>query len=549
MQADSKQPDPLTTVKQEIERVDSGGVAVGVINAAADANIYMGGQRIVETRPDFLYTAVPPMIRRLLGREELVDALITRLAGGEALLAAHGLPGVGKTTLAVALAHHKGVLDHFSGGVLWGALGQTPDNAGVQAIWSGALLIPNFNELPPAQKLPRLSQAVSELRRPVLVILDDAWTLEAAQALQLGAPNITHLLTTRNWSLATRFAGASGTLPIPELAAEPSHALLEALAPGAWASDPSAAAALAGDAGGLPLALELLGGFLVAPERMLFPDLAQQAFAELADPAARLELAARRLGDLGGTQQTLAGTIRLSLDDLQATSPAAVEAFFALGAFAPKPARFERDAAIAVSGAGSTELALLAARSLLEIDEEAQLALHQVVADVARTEMAEEAAVAHRDHYLGLANENNEDWQAIEQIYAQIKFAWQQFADRDTPENNLAQFVWAMRIYQERRGLWEDKLSWAERALDGARKNEDQKTAASMLINIGYVYDALGEKQQALDKYNEALPLYRQVGDKGGEATTLNNIGGVYSALGEKQQALDKYNEALPLYR
>jgi hypothetical protein len=47
MQADSKQPDPLTTVKQEIERVDSGGVAVGVINAAADANIYMGGQRIV----------------------------------------------------------------------------------------------------------------------------------------------------------------------------------------------------------------------------------------------------------------------------------------------------------------------------------------------------------------------------------------------------------------------------------------------------------------------------------------------------------------------
>ena len=61
------------------------------------------------------------------------------------------------------------------------------------------------------------------------------------------------------------------------------------------------------------------------------------------------------------------------------------------------------------------------------------------------------------------------------------------------------------------------------------------------------VYDALGEKQKALDYYEQALPLYRQVGDRGGEATTLNNIGMVYSALGEKQKALDYYEQALPL--
>ena len=35
----------------------------------------------------------------------------------------------------------------------------------------------------------------------------------------------------------------------------------------------------------------------------------------------------------------------------------------------------------------------------------------------------------------------------------------------------------------------------------------------------------------------------------GGEATTLNNIGGVYSALGEKQRALEHYEQALPLRR
>ena len=35
----------------------------------------------------------------------------------------------------------------------------------------------------------------------------------------------------------------------------------------------------------------------------------------------------------------------------------------------------------------------------------------------------------------------------------------------------------------------------------------------------------LGEMQKALEKYNEALPLRRAVGDRSGEAITLNNIG------------------------
>ncbi len=64
---------------------------------------------------------------------------------------------------------------------------------------------------------------------------------------------------------------------------------------------------------------------------------------------------------------------------------------------------------------------------------------------------------------------------------------------------------------------------------------------------IGRVYDALGEKQQALDYYEQALPLWRAVGVRGGEARTLNNIGSVYNDLGEKQQALDYYEQSLPL--
>ncbi len=84
------------------------------------------------------------------------------------------------------------------------------------------------------------------------------------------------------------------------------------------------------------------------------------------------------------------------------------------------------------------------------------------------------------------------------------------------------------------------QLSQTAKALD--------KQALSALA-LGRIYSALGEKQQALESYNQALPLLRAVGDRGGEAVTLNNIGRVYDDLGEKQKALDYYNQALPLYR
>jgi tetratricopeptide (TPR) repeat protein len=65
-----------------------------------------------------------------------------------------------------------------------------------------------------------------------------------------------------------------------------------------------------------------------------------------------------------------------------------------------------------------------------------------------------------------------------------------------------------------------------------------------MLDHIGGIYYLLGEKQKALDFYNQELPLRRAVGDSNKEAKTLNNIGDVYDSLGEKQKALDFHNQA-----
>jgi CHAT domain-containing protein/tetratricopeptide (TPR) repeat protein len=88
-----------------------------------------------------------------------------------------------------------------------------------------------------------------------------------------------------------------------------------------------------------------------------------------------------------------------------------------------------------------------------------------------------------------------------------------------------------------------------KQALPLRRQVGDKAGEATTLSNIGSVYSNLGDKQQALNYYNQSLPLTRQVGDKAGEAITLNNIGLVYSNLGDNQQALNYYNQSLPLTR
>jgi len=86
-----------------------------------------------------------------------------------------------------------------------------------------------------------------------------------------------------------------------------------------------------------------------------------------------------------------------------------------------------------------------------------------------------------------------------------------------------------------------------EEALKLFRAVGDRGGEAGTLNNIGLVYSALGEKQKALEYYSQSLPRLRAVGDHG--AITLNNIGLVYSELGQKQKALEYYSQSLPLSR
>ena len=124
-----------------------------------------------------------------------------------------------------------------------------------------------------------------------------------------------------------------------------------------------------------------------------------------------------------------------------------------------------------------------------------------------------------------------------------MKWAWEAVQE----DEQMLELIWALRIYQKRRGLWPDYLAWAHRGLALTRKQEWRNDEGTLLNNIGSVYDSLGQRDKALEYYNKALPIREEVGDRGGLATTLNNIGSVYDSLGQRDKALEYYNKALPI--
>lgn len=92
----------------------------------------------------------------------------------------------------------------------------------------------------------------------------------------------------------------------------------------------------------------------------------------------------------------------------------------------------------------------------------------------------------------------------------------------------------------------------AKRASVGNASSKDLSQLAGVAVNfnnIGQIYSNLGQHEQALKLYQQALENYKKLSSKLGEAITINNIGQLYSNLGQYPKALEFLTQALALYK
>lgn len=72
--------------------------------------------------------------------------------------------------------------------------------------------------------------------------------------------------------------------------------------------------------------------------------------------------------------------------------------------------------------------------------------------------------------------------------------------------------------------------------------------AAEMQVNLGLTRRSMGANQDALDLMGQALIVFNELEDHKRSAMVLGNMGGVYVALGDKEQAAECYRDAADIF-
>jgi tetratricopeptide (TPR) repeat protein/transcriptional regulator with XRE-family HTH domain len=529
---------------------------------------------------------------RLIGRDPLLAQLKARLLAGETLVlsALQGLPGVGKTALALALAHDEEVRAHFADGLLWIGLGRTPQVQENLARW-GELLGISPGEAARLTTTPAWAQALRRAigSRRLLIVLDDVWSLEAVLACQVGGEGCAHLVTTRLPDLALQVAGESW-LAVPELPVEDGLTLLTQLAPQAVEAEPAAAHALVESVGGLPLALILMGKYLHREAYGGQPRRIRAALARLKESTERLRLAEPQALLSAhpslpvGTPLSLQASIGLSVAALSGEAQALLQA---LAIFPPKPTSFSEEAALVVGAGGGETLDLLVETGLMERAGLGRYRLHQAIIDFARVSGVQtEAEQRYLAWAVGWITLHQEEESLLEQELPLLLDALRcAGAEKDralliqggttlapflldrgwyTPaEELLQQALTAARTLEDREGLLRSQYhlsriaerrgdyAQAEALLQSgillARAQGDPTHRSLFLMGLGYLQSLRGELRLAQDTLEAALAVARQGGTPETQSRILGHLGAVFENQGNALQAIQWYQEAWEL--
>ena len=493
-------------------------------------------------------------LRRLLMSEQEV-----------ALTALTGMGGMGKTVLAQALAHDETCAARYPDGVLWGELGpQADEEADADAIlieWAlAAGLVDRMGEtffrLPLASKSRLLANHLQQQR--LLFVVDDVWYSPPTRLLtQVRGPNSGLLVTTRSVRICKILDLTVYT--INQLQPDEALALLakRRKLPLSEAELPLAEE-LVQRLGYHPLAVELAAAQLSLPGRdwhtFLTPLRQQQGAINLLD-----------------LEATRAASLQICFDlSYERLEPQAQKAYRWLGVMATEaPFRWEDVQALWYWTKDSRPLFHALLDTALLKETETGFRQHLLLREDALRRLTEEeqaTALTHHGHiYRDMADQAQQagDYRPIARDYAQIEAilrrSWQSWQETEQesgltyPRQEAFELLKSLvfdcnEYYWSLQGLYKASLRWLLRAAELAQKACEHRDHGAYLGELGIVYSKLQKVERAVDYYNQALNIFRLIGDKLSEANQLGNLGIAYYQQGEVEQAICHYNLALEIY-
>ena len=497
-----------------------------------------------------------PFLPRLLlphdhfvGRETLIQEVLHCLQQ-RGLCTLHGLPGVGKTTLAQALAQHPDIPHLFPDGVLWMSLGPAPDLPQAFARWGALLGVPEAVRTKEHSVEEWAFLLRERLRhRRVLLIVDDAWTLETSLPFLIGGPGCAHLLTTRFPALALSLS-IEPPIHVPELTKEQSVHLLTTLVPALLQGKHEDLSPLLERTGGLPLALVLLGKYLRSQTysgqqrrllqalRSLSEDQVQWSlslpFSPNSSPIPTLPLSAWSL-------ETVIGISEVHLP------PEAQHALRALSVLPVKPHRFSEAAALAVMGQDAAVLDLLSDAGLVESAGSGWYLIHQTIVSYGRRHLHDLSPWTRLVQYaLHLSQTAREDHEVLEQEHTTLLSALDATATQGWREQQimLTKQLCRFWIMQGHHILAGQRLA---SALVLTQQLGDRSTEGWIRHKLGILMDLQSHTHEAQRLFEDGLSLIRslQEPDRYLEGAFLNSLGVVLVKQGKLRQAEHVYNAAL----
>jgi tetratricopeptide (TPR) repeat protein len=550
------------------------GLALWQANLDAGQQPEAGKQRGVTLPERPVPAQLPPDVPEFTGRSVEVARLRGQLGstnglhGGRgravAISAIAGKPGIGKSALAIHLAHE--VAPAFPDGQLYanlrGAERQGLDPAVVLGQFLHALRLPD-EDIP-----TELDEQVARYRtllasRRMLVVLDNAADATQVRPLLPGSATCAVLITSRN--PLTALEGAN-PLSLEFLDRQAAVELLDKLTGRARvAAEPQAADAIAGYCGDLPLALRIAGARLAA--RPAWP---------LAALAERLADERRRLTELRAGDLEVRASFELAYTGL---APDDARTFRLLGLLDGPDYTAEVVATLAGGLPDDAEeiLERLADAQLLETPQARRYQLHDLLRLFARERLAAEEPERQRtaalERALGWYLERGRQatwylrparpatpaaaspftshaealaWLEVERpnLVAAIRQASQHGWHRLTWQ--LAEVLWA---FFKLRRYWGDWQETAELGLRAARQAGDSAATGRMLHDLGYVLRDRRRFPKATDLLEESLAVFRKLEDRFWEGRTLGTLGTAYRMQRHLDQAVVCYEQSLTIRR